>query len=82
MLVCPKRVLMGYAKLVSLQACRDVGMRFRVHIGVDANTDGRDQAQTQRHARQHVQLGFALHIKAADTCFQGLSHLGASFTDT
>ena len=79
MLVNAQSVFVGDAKLVALQARRNIRMRFRVHIRVDANADRGGQAHAKGDGGQHVQLGLALNVKAANACAQGLCHLGAGF---
>ena len=70
-------IFMGHAKLVVLQARGDVGVGFRIHIGIDANADGCAQAQLHGHAGQDLQLGFAFDIKAANASGKGLAHFCA-----
>ena len=76
-----QRVLVRDAKFVALQPGGNVGVRFGVHVGVDAQADRRAQAQRGGHLAQHVQLGLALDVEAADARLQRLPHFGARLAD-
>ena len=72
--------LMRHAEFVALEARRNIGVGFRVHIGIDADADRRHFAAGQCHLAQHIQFGFAFHIEASNARLQGLLHFGAAFT--
>ena len=82
MLVGLQGAFMGHAKLVALEACGNIRVRFRVHVGVDAQTHRRCGAARQGHFIEHIQLGFAFHVEAGDASLQGLAHFCAGFADT
>ncbi len=75
--VNPYSVFMRHAELVALQARRDVGMGLGVDIGIDTDADRRHLAQGHGDPGQHIQLGFAFDVEAADAGRQRLLHFGA-----
>lgn len=52
-------------------------MRLGVHVGVHADADRSLHAQLERHFVEHVDLGLALDVEAADAGLQRLAHFGA-----
>ena len=69
--------LVGDAELVALQAGGDVGVGLGVHVGVDADADRCAQAHGLGDFAEHLQLGLALDVEAANAGLQRLAHLGA-----
>ena len=69
MAVSPHRLFMGNAKFVAFEPGRNIGVGFRVHIWVDPQAHRCPQAQGDGDFAQHVQLGFALHVEAANASF-------------
>ncbi len=53
------RVLQGHAELVALQTGRDVGVRPRIDVGVDAKRDARDTSHAARQLRDAIELAGA-----------------------
>ena len=76
-----QRVLMRHAKLVAFETGRNIRMGFRVYVRVHANADRSAQVHRQRHLTEHIELGFALHIEAADARLQCLAHFTARLAD-
>ena len=69
----------GNAEFVGFQPRGDIGVGFRVHIGVDAEGNGGDFAQPPRHIVKPFQLGQAFHVEAFDAYAQRVFHLGYGF---
>ena len=75
------RVPMGDAELRRPKAGRDVGMRLRVDVGVDAQADPCSPAARGRHARQHFHLADAFDVEAHHAGFERALHLRAGLAD-
>ena len=73
-------LLMRYAKFVGLHAGGDVRVGFGIYVGVDANAHRCAQAHAKGYAREHVNFCFALYVKAANACAQGMAHFSFCFT--
>ena len=56
-------------------------MRLGVHIGVDADRDGRALAHSRCHFRQHCELFRALHVEAENAFRDAVRHFGARLAD-
>ena len=69
----------GNAELVACKACRNIGVRFGIHIRIDANAYGRGLAQFLRDGVECFQLGQAFHIEAANANLQRQAHFGTGF---
>ena len=80
-LVGLQRIFVRDAELVALEAGGDVGVGFGIDVGVDADADGGAQAHAGGNFGQHVQLGQAFDVEAADAGLQRLAHLGACLAD-
>ena len=82
MLVSLQSTFVRDAKFVALEAGGNIGVGFRVDVGIDANTDRCHLAQRQSHLVQHIQFCFALHIETSDTGLQSGLHFSAGFADS
>ena len=69
------------AKLVALEAGRNIGVGLGVDVGVDADADRRDAVRSQRHFVEHIDFGFALDVEAANADFQRLAHFAPGLAD-
>ena len=69
------------AELVALQAGRDVGVRLRVDVGIDAQAHARDLPRGHGDFRQRREFGFALDVEAQHAGVERLPHLGARLAD-
>jgi len=61
----------GDAKLAFLQAGRNVRVRLRINIGIDAKTDRRALGHGAGQPVDPVELGAGFHIEALDAMRQG-----------
>ena len=75
------RVAVGDAELVGAQPGRDVGMRLRVDVGIDAQADARAPARSARDLAQQLELADALDVEAEDVERERALHLGARLAD-
>ena len=69
----------GNAEFIGFQPRGDIGVGFRVHIGVDAQGNGRGFAQPRGDVVEPFQLGQAFHVEAFDACAQRVFHFGNGF---
>src|SRR5438874_12192800 len=75
------RFLLRYAEFVLLEPRRDVRMRLRIDVGVDANRDRRTLAELAGDAIEQAELFGALDVETADPCFERGLHLGFGLAD-
>ena len=78
-LVGGQSAFVRHAKLVAFEAGGNVGVGFGVHVGIDANADGRSFAQALCHVAEHLELGFALDVEAGNARLQSFAHFSACF---
>src|SRR5262249_41249226 len=69
------------AELVDLQAGRDVRMRLRVHVGVDADRDPRAYVPLARQLIDAPDLPFRFDIDRADAEIDRVDELGIRLAD-
>ena len=74
-------VLMGHTKFVAFEAGGNIGMGFRIHVGVDPDADRCFAAKFYRNRVQNREFSFAFHIEAADADLQGQAHFRAGFAN-
>ena len=77
-----ERVLPRDAELRGAEACRDVGVRLGVHVGVDAQADAGPQPEASGHALEVVQLGDALDVETRNVMPQREGELVLGLADT
>ena len=75
------RVSVGDAELVGAQARRDVGMRLRIDVGVDAQADARPPAGGLSDDAQQLELADAFDVEAEDAERERALHLRACLAD-
>ena len=81
-LVSLNRAFVCNAKFVAFEAGGNVGVRFRINVGVHAQTHRCFFVQRQSDIVEHVQFCFAFHVEASNADFKGLFHFCACFANT
>ena len=74
-------VLPAYAEFVLGLAGGDLGVRFRIDIGIDTKSDAGGSATAARDLAQGAKFGLGLDVKAENAGAERKGHFGARFAD-
>jgi hypothetical protein len=75
------RALIGNAELVLALTSRDLGVRARIDVRIDADGDAGCEAHVASDHRETFEFGFALDVETLDTGGEALAHFGDGFCD-
>ena len=69
-LVKGKRIIIGHAKLVFLEAGRDIRMRFGIDVGIDTQADGRFFTQHTSDFIESLKFGCGFNVETKNIMFE------------
>jgi len=76
-----QRIVVGDAELGFLEAGRDIGVRLRVDVRIDAQADRRFLAALARHFVEAFEFGGGFDVEAEDAGIQRLFHFRRRLAD-